>query len=149
MQKNKEKVAVEMTEFEQEIYALMGISPLVRLEREFKDPKSVLVYVNKPGETLDLETEAKTETETIEPVAQSKELVIKPAPGMINQSSILDSLEAITEEPEVEPVVAESIPNTEETQEVTVENIEETTEETTSPRRRRRRRSSAQKEVTV
>ncbi len=144
-----EKVAVEMTEFEQEIYALMGVSPLVRLEREFKDPKSVLVYVTKPGETLDLETEAKTETKTIEPVAQSKELVIKPASGMINQSSILDSLEAITEEPEIEAVVAESIPNTEETQEVTVENIEETTEETTSPRRRRRRRSSAQKEVTV
>ena len=145
-----EKVAVEMTEFEQEIYALMGVSPLVRLEREFKDPKSVLVYVTKPGETLDLETEAKTETETIEPVAQSsKELVIKPTSGMINQSSVLDSLEAITEEPEIEAVVAESIPNTEETQEVTVENIEETTEETTSPRRRRRRRSSAQKEVTV
>ncbi len=145
-----EKVVVEMTELEQEIYALMGVSPLVRLEGEFKDPKSVLVYVTKPGETLDLETEAKTVTETTEPVAESKELVIKPVSGMITQSSILDSLETITEEPGIEAVVAESVANTEETKEVTItENVEGTTEETTNLRRRRRRRSSAQKEVTV
>ncbi len=145
-----EKVVVEMTELEQEIYALMGVSPLVRLEGEFKDPKSVVVYVTKPGEILDLETEAKTVTETTEPVTESKELVIKPASGMITQSSILDSLETITEESGIEAVVAESVANTEETKEVTItENVEETTEETISLRRRRRRRSSAQKEVTV
>jgi ribonuclease E len=40
-----EKVFVKMTEAEQDIYALMGVSPLVHLGREFKDPKSVLVYV--------------------------------------------------------------------------------------------------------
>lgn len=40
-----EKVVIEMTEAEQDVYALMGISPLVHLEREFKDPKSVLVFV--------------------------------------------------------------------------------------------------------
>ncbi len=145
-----EKVVVEMTELEQEIYALMGVSPLVRLEGEFKDPKSVMVYVTKLGETLDLETEAKMATETTESVAESKELVIKPVSGMITQSSILDSLETITEEPGIEAVVAESVANTEETKEVTItENVEETTEETISLRRRRRRRSSAQKEVTV
>ena len=145
-----EKVVVEMTELEQEIYALMGVSPLVRLEGEFKDSKSVMVYVTKPGETLYLETEAKMATETTESVAESKELVIKPASGMITQSSILDSLETITEEPGIEAVVAESVANTEETKEVTItENVEGTTEETTNLRRRRRRRSSAQKEVTV
>ncbi len=145
-----EKVVVEMTELEQEIYALMGVSPLVRLEGEFKDPKSVMVYVTKPGETLYLETEAKMATETTESVAESKELVIKPASGMITQSSILDSLETITEEPGIEAVVAESVANTEETKEVTItENVEGTTEETTNLRRRRRRRSSAPKEVTV
>ena len=145
-----EKVVVEMTEFEQEIYALMGVSPLVVLDREFKDPKSVLVYVTKPGETLDLETETKTIAETTEPVAESKELVIKPTVEIATQSSILDSLEAITEEPETEAVVAKSVAAPEETKAANVaENREETTEETTSPRRRRRRRSSAQKEVTV
>jgi ribonuclease E len=40
-----EKVTVPMTPLEQEIYALMGVSPLVRIERDVKDPKSVLVSV--------------------------------------------------------------------------------------------------------
>ena len=149
-----EKVVVEMTEFEQEIYALMGVSPLVRLEQEFKDPKSVLVYVSKPGETLELETETKESVATAEPVTESKELVLKPAATVITQSSILDTLEAITEEPDPEEpeetVVAESIPEPESTEEEPVVPIpEETPAETPNPRRRRRRRSSAQKEVTV
>ena len=45
-----ERVSVEMTPLEQDVYALMGVSPLVRLDREFKDPKSVLVTVRSPGE---------------------------------------------------------------------------------------------------
>ncbi len=45
-----ERVTVEMTPTEQDVYALMGISPLVRLDREFKDPKSVIVSVKAPGE---------------------------------------------------------------------------------------------------
>ncbi len=43
-----ERVSVEMTPVEQEVYALMGISPLIRVEQEFKDPKSVLVSVKSP-----------------------------------------------------------------------------------------------------
>ncbi|MGB5594751.1 MAG: Rne/Rng family ribonuclease [Crocosphaera sp.] len=43
-----ERVSVEMTPVEQDVYALMGISPLVRVEQEFKDPKSVLVSVKSP-----------------------------------------------------------------------------------------------------
>ena len=152
-----EKVVVEMSEFEQEIYALMGVSPLVRLEQEFKDPKSVLVYVSKPGETLDLETENETAGETNEPTVESKELIIKPSSTVITQASILDSLDAITEEPdEADTPAAETVSKREETEEasITEENTEETvdsdadTEETTG-RRRRRRRSSAPKEVTV
>ena len=45
-----ERVSVEMTPLEQDVYALMGVSPLVRLDREFKDPKSVIVTVRSPGE---------------------------------------------------------------------------------------------------
>jgi ribonuclease E len=45
-----EKVVVEMTPSEQDVYAFMGVSPLLHLEREFKDPKSVLVYVQLPEE---------------------------------------------------------------------------------------------------
>jgi ribonuclease E len=43
-----ERVSVEMTPVEQDVYALMGISPLVRVEQEFKDPKSVLISVKSP-----------------------------------------------------------------------------------------------------
>ena len=45
-----ERVSVEMTPLEQDVYALMGVSPLVRLDREFKDPKSVVVSIRLPGE---------------------------------------------------------------------------------------------------
>ncbi|MGL5793122.1 MAG: Rne/Rng family ribonuclease [Waterburya sp.] len=49
---NLEKVTVEMPALEQEIYALMGISPLVYAQQEAKDPRAVLVYVKQPGEEL-------------------------------------------------------------------------------------------------
>lgn len=48
-----EKVVVEMTEVEQEIYALMGVSPILRLEQELKDPKAVMVYVKSPNDQTD------------------------------------------------------------------------------------------------
>jgi ribonuclease E len=44
-------VSVEMTPEEQEVYALMGISPLVRLNRTIDNPKSTIVSVKSPGET--------------------------------------------------------------------------------------------------
>jgi len=39
-----------MTPVEQEVYSLMGISPLILVDKEFKDPKSVIVSVKLPGE---------------------------------------------------------------------------------------------------
>ncbi len=66
---NLEKVTVEMGDLEQEIYALMGVSPLVYANQESTDPKSVLVYVKKPGEEL---TIADSETATEATVEQSK-----------------------------------------------------------------------------
>jgi ribonuclease E len=52
-----EKVTVEMTPLEQDIYALMGISPLVRLNREVKDLKSTSVSIELPGESKRLPEE--------------------------------------------------------------------------------------------
>jgi ribonuclease E len=49
---NYERVSVEMTPMEQEIYALMGVSPLLRLEREFKELKSVIVSVKLTDESI-------------------------------------------------------------------------------------------------
>jgi ribonuclease E len=53
-----EKVMVEMGPQELDIYALMGVSPLIRLDKEFKDPKSVIVHIKKIG---DQESEKKLE----------------------------------------------------------------------------------------
>jgi ribonuclease E len=39
-----------MTPVEQEVYSLMGISPLILVDKEFKDPKSVIVSVKLAGE---------------------------------------------------------------------------------------------------
>lgn len=60
-----EKVIVEMTEAEQDIYAMMGVSPLVHLGREIKDPKSVLVYVQNPTENGNQTVETKAEEDTV------------------------------------------------------------------------------------
>jgi ribonuclease E len=43
-------VAVEMTPEEQDVYALMGISPLVLTAEPVKDPKSTVIAVTTPGE---------------------------------------------------------------------------------------------------
>jgi ribonuclease E len=46
----RERVSVEMTPVEEEVYSLMGISLLILVDKEFKDPKSVIVSVKLPGE---------------------------------------------------------------------------------------------------
>jgi len=43
-----EEVTVEMSPLEQKVYAWMGVSPLVRLDQQFKDPKSVIISVRSP-----------------------------------------------------------------------------------------------------
>ena len=45
-----EVVSVEMTPEEQEVYALMGISPLMLSHQQIKSPRSVIVTVRSPGE---------------------------------------------------------------------------------------------------
>ncbi len=59
-----ERVTVEMTAVEQEIYALMGVSPLIGLEQDFKDPKSVIVSLKLPGEADSTEEISSSTQET-------------------------------------------------------------------------------------
>jgi ribonuclease E len=63
-----EVISIEMTPEEQDVYALMGISPLVRLNREIKNPKSVILSVVLPGESnqaeISNETVVDSSTET-------------------------------------------------------------------------------------
>jgi ribonuclease E len=44
-----EVISVEMTAEEQEVYALMGVSPLVLTDRSVKNPKNAIVSVSLPG----------------------------------------------------------------------------------------------------
>ena len=57
-----ELVSVEMTPEEQDVYALMGVSPLVRLNRTVKNPKSVMINVTLPGQLPTTNTLSETAT---------------------------------------------------------------------------------------
>lgn len=48
-----EVIAVEMTPEEQEVYGMMGVSPLLLAEREVKNPKTAIVSVLSPGQSPD------------------------------------------------------------------------------------------------
>ena len=69
-----EIVSVEMTSQEQDVFALMGISPLVRLNREVKNPKSVIINVTPPGQTPATPTEFNSEVSTPERVNISESI---------------------------------------------------------------------------
>lgn len=43
-------IAIEMTSEEQEVYAVMGVSPLVLTQETVKDPKSTIIAVTLPGQ---------------------------------------------------------------------------------------------------
>lgn len=134
---NLEKVTVEMGDLEQEIYALMGISPLVfSEEEESKDPKSLLVYVKKPGEELAEETMANTLEEEV-PLVEREDKPKTRTRKTKSQIKIDPVIEVNSE------VAVEAVP------EIEPESESETEEEAPKIRRRRRRRSSALKEVEV
>jgi ribonuclease E len=69
-----EVISVEMTAEEQDVYALMGVSPLVLTNRSLKNPKNVIISVTLPGvppskppfEQLELEFESAKTPEEIE-----------------------------------------------------------------------------------
>ncbi|MBW4534425.1 MAG: Rne/Rng family ribonuclease [Pleurocapsa minor HA4230-MV1] len=153
-----EKVTVEMNDLEQEIYALMGISPLVYADRAATDPKSVLVYVKKPGEELpEDEPETATTNGTIEQLKASKKLKTRGRKPKVKVESELEAVEEseVFTEPEtvVEfspselEVIAELAPvEFSPSEPEAIEELETETEteaEAQNVRRRRRRRSSA------
>ncbi|WP_026731484.1 Rne/Rng family ribonuclease [Fischerella sp. PCC 9605] len=70
-----EIVSVEMTPPEQDIYALMGVSPLVKLNREVKNPKSVIINVTLPGQSSATPIEATSEA----PVQRASDTAVAAA----------------------------------------------------------------------
>ncbi|ELR98354.1 Rne/Rng family ribonuclease [Gloeocapsa sp. PCC 73106] len=76
-----EKVSVEMTPLEQEVYALMGVSPLIRLSREFENPQAVVISVTAPGESLE------PEANPVEPLAVNDLEIDEIEPEELNWES--------------------------------------------------------------
>lgn len=113
-----EKVSIEMTSLEQEVYALMGISPLIRLDKEFDNPQGVIINITKPQEHSSEVVEADS-AESQENLEANEELFSQSNPE--NQQE------------ELENKTTTDIPD----------NQEEDEEDSRPIIRRRRRRSSA------
>ena len=131
-----EKVVVEMNNVEQEIYALMGVSPLVFADQADTDPKSVLVYVKNPGEELAESDSLVTATD-----------IPQEQPKSENKPKTRGRRTKLKPKTETE-VEASAETNTDVTPEAEVEAPADIKATPTNGRRRRRRRSSA-KEATV
>ncbi|MGV0024138.1 Rne/Rng family ribonuclease [Phormidesmis priestleyi] len=133
-----ESVYVEMTPEEQEVYAWMGISPLVLSNRELKNPKSANVIVTLPGQAPP--EPVVTESATFEESPDEEEILTDEPP--IRE-------EVVIPEPRFQPVLRTATPLVPEVQvpEAQVPEVEEQSqsepEEEVSVTRRRRRRSSA------
>ena len=139
-----EIVSVEMTSQEQDVFALMGISPLVRLNREVKNPKSVIINVTPPGQTPTIPPEFTSEVSTPERVSMDE----STAPERVSISERVSM--GVTPIKKVEPKVE---PQPEAQLELFSENVTEPsgfaaivdeTEANSAPvdKRRRRRRGS-------
>jgi ribonuclease E len=136
-----EVVAVEMTPEEQDVYAWMGISPLVLAQQEVKNPKSAVISVVLPGE-------APAPIELRQDASPNKvDLVDAPSPGngtavgTTTPGPILrESREAAAagERPSSVATVAPDVPDVEPAEEAA-----ETESDGSPIVRRRRRRSSA------
>jgi ribonuclease E len=102
-----EVIAVTMTPEEQEVYALMGISPLVRYAGEVKNPRRVIVKVFEPGEEgapengggpIELDTPS-TPIPTISNQLEEEFLGVEsPLDAMIAQEPVFDENEPEPEE---------------------------------------------------
>ncbi|MEM7580229.1 MAG: Rne/Rng family ribonuclease [Cyanobacteria bacterium P01_A01_bin.80] len=118
-----EIVSVEMTPEEQDVYALMGVTPLKKLEKDFKNEKSVIINVVPPGEDGESEESADGEENIEDSVSYS----LTPTPKKVKINNI-DNEETVEDEIE----------------ELQVESEQAETATKSADRRRRRRRSSVE-----
>lgn len=160
-----EIVSIEMTPEQQDIYALMGISPLVLLNRQVKNPKSAIVSVILPGESAQTTpAPAPAPAPSVEPIGETVSVIDREIPGVesaldekfsyissaYEEDDMRDEEDKTTdEEPQtqlVTPVVVPEAPTLREEEEDTVDASSASSSEAESRptiNRRRRRRSSA------
>ena len=145
----KERVSVELTPLEQDVYALMGVSPLIRLDQEFKDPKAVIVAVKTKGESSlpDAESQVIPEAiiETALPKADNDIIKLKPEILSLGRRQ---RTTAIASEPDFSSSLSVMAEPTTETDEPGMPFKEPMFKEEIEPPivRRRRRRSSAKED---
>lgn len=143
-----ERVSVELTPLEQDVYALMGVSPLIRLDQEFKDPKAVIVAIKTKGDSSvpDAESKAIPEPtlETSLPKADNDIIKLKPEILTLGRRQRSTS---IASEPDFSSLSVMAEPKTE-TEEPGIPFKEPMFKDEIEPPivRRRKRRSSAQEE---
>lgn len=124
---------VEMTLQEQDIFALMGVSPLVKLEQEVKNPKSVIINIIQPGQVPTAPPELTSESTTVEtPSIQVSTPKIRLEPKSIPETAT-EIIEVVANPLESFSVTDSANTNTEESE----------SNSTATANRRRRRRSSA------
>ncbi|NJR42032.1 MAG: hypothetical protein HC767_04640 [Akkermansiaceae bacterium] len=128
-----EVVTVEMTAEEQEVYAHMGISPLIFIGKEVKDLRNTVVSVVLPGE-------APKNLPPI-PISEVEESIAKEFPAEIDRD-LLDNLPD-TEIEELPTIATLSIPDLSDLEESKVEQMEEPVHKSPEASRRRRRTSTA------
>ncbi|MBP5974821.1 Rne/Rng family ribonuclease [Brasilonema sp. CT11] len=120
-----EIVTVEMSSQEQDVYAQMGVSPLEKLSREVRNPKSVIINVTLPGHSPATPTESTSES----PVSARVTAVVTPS---LPTESIPETTSDVSGD--VSSDVSDLPVITEDENEVT---------SSLSDKRRRRRRSSS------
>jgi ribonuclease E len=143
-----ERVSVELTPLEQDVYALMGVSPLIRLDQEFKDPKAVIVAIKTKGDSSvpDAESQVIPEAiiETALPKADNDIIKLKPEILSLGRRQ---RTTPIASEPDFSSLSVMAEPKTE-TEEPGIPFKEPMFKEEIEPPivRRRKRRSSAQED---
>ncbi len=133
-----EVITVEMSAKEQDTFAEMGISPLLKLDREGKNTRSVIINVVQPGQSPIEKSEFIPEPLVIEKTTPEVVTIKLPTPTFEPEGessfpplAIVEELTTVAEKKETE---------TEEKSEL---EIESEANNSSIPNRRRRRRSSA------
>ena len=136
-----EIVSVEMTDEEQDVYALMGVTPLKKLEKDFKNEKSVIINVVPPGED---------DSDILE--SESESYSLTPTPKKVKIGNVNNEITLEEEKEEVDFSEAEELEQPQQIEQAepvesnqTTNNTE--TENTYSDRRRRRRRTRTSSEA--
>ncbi len=163
--KPPEIISVNMTTEEQDVFAFMGISPLILFEGEIKSPRTAVIEIHPPGyvssdtsesngngdatallpeevaATVALEVDLPSEVEPL-PVEEIKEksLILKVTPAAAKPEITTSLVESVEQSIDL-PIPEEPAQN--EVIEAPIEPSQEELE-SSAPRRRRRRRSSAE-----